>query len=96
MALTIWKKYTSTLFTNYGRQVQLQVTSTEMSERHPSQGIPEQRMLLDVMHKLNTQLDDGDFDVGCGVGPLAGRLSYAVDSVTGVNYPDALDVVRTR
>ena len=83
-------------FENYGRRARLGVTTTEMSGRYPSQEIAERGILLDVVTKLDIEPNDTVLDIGCGVGLLAGPLSYIVSSVVGVDHPEVVAVLRTR
>ncbi len=86
----------SNSFENYGRRVRLGVTSTEMSGRYPSQEVAERRILLDVVTKLDIEPHDTVLDIGCGVGLLAGPLSYLVSGVTGIDHPEVVDALRSR
>ena len=83
-------------FENYARRARLGVTSTEMSGRYPSQQVAERGILLDVVEKLQIQPDDTVLDIGCGVGLLAGPLSFLVASVTGIDHPEVVEVLRAR
>ena len=83
-------------FENYGRRARLGVTSTEMSGRYPSQQVAERGILLDVASKLDIHPEDTVLDIGCGVGLLAGPLSFMVSSVTGIDHPEVVEVLRTR
>ncbi len=86
----------SNSFENYGRRARLGITSTEMSGRYPSQEVAERRILFDVANKLDIGPEDSVLDIGCGVGLLSGPLSHVVASVTGVDHPGVVDVLRAR
>lgn len=83
-------------FENYGRRARLGVTTTEMSGRYPSQQVAERGILLDVVSKLDIHPEDTVLDIGCGVGLLAGPLSFMVSSVPGIDHPEVVEVLRTR
>lgn len=83
-------------FENFGRRARLGISSTEMSGRYPSHEFAEREIVRDVMAKLDIRSDDSVLDIGCGVGLLAGPLSFIASSVTGVDHAEVIEVLRKR
>jgi len=83
-------------FENYGRLVDQDVTSTEMSGRYVSQRISERLILFDVISKLSLKPTDKVLDIGCGVGLLGIPMSFLVERLTAIDHEKVLAVMRQR
>ena len=73
-------------FKNYGQRAKLLDDFTIISGRYSIQKNAEKLILLDIIKKLDLNLNDCCLDIGCGVGNFLIPLSFIVKNITGIDH----------
>jgi len=84
------------MFDAYGELSKRDVTLTEKAGRYAFQGEAQQRVLSDVLDKLDLGPACRLLEIGCGPGNLLIPLSFFVKEAVGIDHPDVVTLGRER
>ncbi|OGC22600.1 hypothetical protein A3J90_06975 [candidate division WOR-1 bacterium RIFOXYC2_FULL_37_10] len=83
-------------FESYGRIAENFSNYTEISGRLKVQEESEKNIVADVIKKLNLKSNDSLLEIGCGAGNLLIPLSFAVDTIDGIDHISCIELLKRR
>ncbi len=83
-------------FENYGLKAKQLNNYTVISGRYSFQEKAENKILPDIIKKLNVDTSDNCLDIGCGVGNILIPMSFFVKSITGIDHELCIEKLNER